>query len=118
MRHEFQTVMTKHFTDTIEKLTGRNVLAFLSQAHVDPDITIEIFFVDGSLEGFGAIEITAPNSADPGGHVAAPDGRGECFSLRAAEAYDRDTHAAGPGHQAHRRNHAGPGAPPLSLFVD
>ena len=60
MRHDFQTVMTKHFTDTIETLTGRNVVAFLSQAHVDPDITIEIFFVDGPLEGFGAIEITAP----------------------------------------------------------
>ena len=60
MRHDFQTVMTKHFTDTIETLTGRNVVAFLSQAHVDPDLTIEIFFVDGPLEGFGAIEITAP----------------------------------------------------------
>ena len=60
MRHDFQTVMTKHFTDTIETLTGRNVIAFLSQAHVDPDLTIEIFFVDGPLEGFGAIEITAP----------------------------------------------------------
>lgn len=60
MRHDFQTVMTKPFTDTIEGLTGRNVVAFLSQAHVDPDITIEIFFVDGPLEGFGAIEIAAP----------------------------------------------------------
>jgi hypothetical protein len=31
---------------TIEELTGRNVVAFLSQAHVDPDITIEMFFLD------------------------------------------------------------------------
>jgi uncharacterized protein YbcI len=60
MRHEFQNMMTKRFTDTIEELTGRNVLAFLSQAHVEPDLTLEIFFVDGPLEGFGAVEIIQP----------------------------------------------------------
>jgi uncharacterized protein YbcI len=58
MRHDFQRMMTKRFTDTIEELTGRNVVAFLSQAHVQPDITLEIFFVDGPLEGFGTVEIT------------------------------------------------------------
>ncbi|HWF52053.1 MAG TPA: DUF2294 domain-containing protein [Solirubrobacteraceae bacterium] len=60
MRHDFQRVMTKRFTETIEELTGRNVVAFLSQAHVEPDITMEIFFVDGPLEGFGAIELIEP----------------------------------------------------------
>jgi uncharacterized protein YbcI len=60
MRHDFQRVMTKRFTDTIEELTGRNVVAFLSQAHVEPDITMEIFFVDGPLEGFGAVELIEP----------------------------------------------------------
>jgi len=60
MRHDFQHMMTGLFTDTIEELTGRRVTAFLSQAHVDPDITIEIFFVDGTLEGFGAVEIVEP----------------------------------------------------------
>jgi uncharacterized protein YbcI len=60
MRHDFQRVMTKRFTETIEELTGRNVVAFLSQAHVDPDITMEIFFVDGPLEGFGAVELIEP----------------------------------------------------------
>ena len=60
MRHDFQNMMTKRFTETIEELTGRNVVAFLSQAHVEPDITIEIFFVDGPLEGFGAVEIIQP----------------------------------------------------------
>jgi uncharacterized protein YbcI len=58
MRHDFQRMMTKRFKETIEELTGRNVVAFLSQAHVEPDITIEMFFIDGPLEGFGAIEIT------------------------------------------------------------
>ena len=60
MRHDFQGMMTKRFKETIEELTGRNVVAFLSQAHVEPDITIEIFFVDGPLEGFGAVELTEP----------------------------------------------------------
>ena len=58
MRHDFQRMMTKSLTHTFEELTGRNVVAFLSQAHVEPDITIEMFFIDGPLEGFGAVEVT------------------------------------------------------------
>ena len=65
MRHDFQNIMTKLFTDTIEELTGRNVVAFLSQAHVEPDITIEIFFIDAPLEGFGAVEIVDPEGLTP-----------------------------------------------------
>jgi hypothetical protein len=37
------------------------VLAFLSQAHVEPDITMEVFFVDGPLAGFGALEVSEPD---------------------------------------------------------
>ena len=60
MREDFQHVMAERYKQTVEELTGRRVLAFLSQAHVEPDITMEIFFVDGPLEGFGAVEITHP----------------------------------------------------------
>jgi uncharacterized protein YbcI len=60
MRHDFQRMMTKRFTETIEELTGRNVIAFLSQAHIDPDLTLEVFFIDGPLEGFGSVEIMEP----------------------------------------------------------
>jgi uncharacterized protein YbcI len=60
MREDFQRVMASRYRQTIEQLTGRKVLAFLSQAHVEPDITMEIFFIDGPLEGFGAVEITEP----------------------------------------------------------
>jgi uncharacterized protein YbcI len=65
-------MMTERFTETIEQLTGRNVLAFLSQAHVEPDITMEIFFIDSPLEGFGAVEITTPELLlqDPGDPAA------------------------------------------------
>lgn len=60
MRENFQTMMASRYTATIEQLTGCKVIAFLSQAHVDPDITVEMFFVDRPLPGFGAVEISDP----------------------------------------------------------
>ena len=60
MREDFQRVMAERYKQTIEELTGRKVLAFLSQAHVEPDITMEIFFVDRPLDGFGALELVQP----------------------------------------------------------
>jgi uncharacterized protein YbcI len=60
MREDFQRVMASAYKETIERLTERKVVAFLSQAHVDPDITMEIFFVDRPLDGFGAVEVTQP----------------------------------------------------------
>jgi uncharacterized protein YbcI len=66
MREDFQKVMQERYKQTIKELTGRNVIAFLSQAHVEPDITIEIFFIDGPLPGFGTVEITQPELISPG----------------------------------------------------
>jgi uncharacterized protein YbcI len=60
MREDFQRVMADRYKQTIEALTDRVVLAFLSQAHVEPDITMEIFFVDRPLDGYGAVEVTSP----------------------------------------------------------
>jgi uncharacterized protein YbcI len=57
MREEFQQMMARRYTDAIEELTGRSVQAFLSQAHVEPDITLEVFFIDRPLEGFGSFEL-------------------------------------------------------------
>ena len=59
MREDFQRVMAQDYKDTIEELTGRKVLAFLSNAHVEPELTVELFFVDRPLDGFGAVEVTA-----------------------------------------------------------
>src|SRR5207248_4718256 len=39
MRENFQELMAERYKAMIEELTSRRVLAFLSQAHVDPDIT-------------------------------------------------------------------------------
>ena len=55
MRHEFQRVMTDRFTAMIERLTERKVLAFLSQAHVEPDVTVELFVIDRPLETFDTV---------------------------------------------------------------
>ena len=57
MREDFQRLIAARYKTTIEELTGRTVLAFLSQAHVEPDITLEVFFIDRPLEGFGAVEV-------------------------------------------------------------
>jgi uncharacterized protein YbcI len=57
MREDFQRLIATRYKAMIEELTGRKVLAFLSQAHVEPDITLEVFFIDRPLEGFGAVEV-------------------------------------------------------------
>ena len=61
----FQRMMKARYSEMIEELTGRKVLAFLSQAHVEPDLTIAIFLMDGPLAGFGALELVDP---PPTGH--------------------------------------------------
>jgi uncharacterized protein YbcI len=65
MREDFQRMMARRYRDTIEQLTGRKVLAFLSQAHVEPDITMEVFFIDQPLDGFGALELIEPELIQP-----------------------------------------------------
>ena len=64
MRHDFQRMMGERYKQEIEKLTGRKVVAFLSQAHVHPDITLEVFFMDKPLPGFGALELEADAAAE------------------------------------------------------
>jgi uncharacterized protein YbcI len=60
MRRDFQRLMKTRYSEMIEELTGRKVLAFLSQAHVEPDLTVEMFLTDGPVPGFGALEVTDP----------------------------------------------------------
>ncbi len=56
MRRDFQRMMGRQYRDAIEELTERKVVAFLSQAHVEPDITVEMFFLDRPAKGFGVAE--------------------------------------------------------------
>jgi hypothetical protein len=57
--------MQERYTEMVEELTGLKVLAFLSQAHVEPDLTIEVFLMDGPLAGFGALELVDPDPRGP-----------------------------------------------------
>lgn len=42
-RSAFQEAMQHKFIDEVERLSGREVLAFMSNSHVGPDIEVEIF---------------------------------------------------------------------------
>jgi len=44
-RSAFQTAMQQKFIDEIERLSGRRVLAFISNHHVGPDLEIELFML-------------------------------------------------------------------------
>jgi uncharacterized protein YbcI len=47
VRHAFQDTMEGRFTEVIERLTGREVAAFMSASHQRPDLQIEVFVLDG-----------------------------------------------------------------------
>jgi uncharacterized protein YbcI len=44
-RSAFQTAMQRKFIDEVERLSGRGVLAFISNHHVGPDMEIELFLL-------------------------------------------------------------------------
>lgn len=48
-RADFARVMAPRYTQAVEQVTGRTVVALLSQAHVEPDIIVDAFFLDRRL---------------------------------------------------------------------
>ena len=44
-RSEFQNAMQDKFIQEVERLTGRSVLAFISNSNVGPDLEIELFML-------------------------------------------------------------------------
>lgn len=64
MRREYERLMKTRYNEMIEELTGRKVLAFLSQTHVEPDLTVEMFLMDGRLPGFGTLELVRDHGGD------------------------------------------------------
>jgi uncharacterized protein YbcI len=42
-RSAFQNAMQHRFIEAVERLSGRGVLAFISNQHIGPDIEIELF---------------------------------------------------------------------------
>jgi uncharacterized protein YbcI len=47
-RSAFQEAMQQRFIDEVERLSGRGVLAFISNHHVGPDLEIELFVLGTS----------------------------------------------------------------------
>jgi len=39
------------FTEAVERITGRQVIAFMSQSHLDPDMCAEIFVLAPNGDG-------------------------------------------------------------------
>lgn len=50
LRHEYQEAMREESSRKVAELTGRNVIAFMSANHVDPDLASEIYVLDGPPE--------------------------------------------------------------------
>jgi uncharacterized protein YbcI len=51
MRRAYQFTMREDFTAGVEEITGREVIAFLSANHVNPDIAIESFMLAPQNDG-------------------------------------------------------------------
>lgn len=70
LRMDFDTIMADRYKQVINTATGRNVLALLSQSHIDPDVTVETAFLDGRPRLLAAVS-PAPTSI---GELSASDG--------------------------------------------
>jgi len=46
IRRSFQRAMESHFTEVVENALGRNVIAYMSQIHADPDMAVELFVLE------------------------------------------------------------------------
>jgi uncharacterized protein YbcI len=49
MRRRFQGSMEKQLRASVEELTGREVVALMSDNHLDPDMAVEVFILDYPL---------------------------------------------------------------------
>ena len=49
-RSEFQNAMQHKFIEEVERLSGREVLAFISNHHVGPDLEIELFMLTSEAD--------------------------------------------------------------------
>jgi uncharacterized protein YbcI len=45
-RHAFQDAMSGRFSNAVEEIMERKVIAFMSQVHFDPDMSAELFVLE------------------------------------------------------------------------
>ena len=50
VRFAFQETMRAGLVEGVEKITGRRVHAFMSANHIDPDMAVETFVLDGQAD--------------------------------------------------------------------
>lgn len=50
LRHEYQEAMREEASAKVAEITGRNVIAMMSANHLDPDLGVELFVLDGPPE--------------------------------------------------------------------
>ncbi|MBA3421890.1 MAG: DUF2294 domain-containing protein [Thermoleophilaceae bacterium] len=48
LRGTFQRTMRQEASAAIEELTGRRVVAFMSDNHIDPDVAVEVFLLEST----------------------------------------------------------------------
>jgi uncharacterized protein YbcI len=65
MRRAYQRTMRKDLTSGVEQLTGRKVIAFFSDNHIDPDIAVESFVLESSSDGAGRASAEDRSADDP-----------------------------------------------------
>jgi uncharacterized protein YbcI len=46
LRRRWQNVMETDLTREVEELTGRTVIGFMSDNHIDPDLAVEVFVLE------------------------------------------------------------------------
>ena len=61
LRHDFQLVMRDELVEAVEDATGRKVIAFMSQNHIDPDLAVEVFILQP--DGAAADSSSGPDVA-------------------------------------------------------
>jgi uncharacterized protein YbcI len=67
MRHAYQETMRPRLVAGIEELTGRRVIAFLSDNHIDPDIAIESFVLAPASDEIGGADMPVVDTSSGNG---------------------------------------------------
>jgi uncharacterized protein YbcI len=61
LRRRWQRVMKTDLSSEIEKLTGRKVIGFMSDNHIDPDLAVEVFVLESRPDTGDTPTATAAN---------------------------------------------------------
>jgi uncharacterized protein YbcI len=64
MRRSFQQAMEESFRLIVEQATDRNVIAYMSSIHVDPDLAVELFVLE-PVEELARVVAEPESAAEP-----------------------------------------------------